>query len=120
MKRFLAIYTATAEAMSKWKSLPEQEIRDRETAGLKAWQEWAERNKAAIVDGGTPLGKTKSASRTGIADIRNNMAVYTVVQAESHEEAVKLFKDHPHFTIFPGEAVEVMECLPTPGEQLAQ
>lgn len=115
MKRFLAIYTGTAEAIGKWKSLPEKEMRDREAAGMKAWQEWAERNKSAIVDGGGPLGKTKRASKAGLADIRNNMAGYTIVQAESHEEAVALFKDHPHFTIFPGESVEVMECLPIPG-----
>lgn len=30
MKRFLAIYIATAEVLKKWTSLPEQEIRDRE------------------------------------------------------------------------------------------
>jgi len=28
-----------------------------------------------------------------------------------HEAAAKLFQSHPHFTIFPGDAVEVMECL---------
>lgn len=47
--------------------------------------------------------------------IKNNLAAYLVVQAESHEAAAKLFEDHPHFTIFPGEAVEIMECLPIPG-----
>lgn len=120
MKRFLAIYTASAEAMSRWKSLPEQERKERETTGLKAWQEWAARNKAAIVDEGAPLGKTKRASSEGIADIRNNMAVYNVVQAESHEEAVEIFKDHPHFTIFPGEAIEVMEFLPVPRENTSK
>jgi len=26
-----------------------------------------------------------------------------------------MFVGHPHFTIFPGEAVEIMECLPIPG-----
>jgi hypothetical protein len=38
-----------------------------------------------------------------------------VVLADSHENAAGLFKDHPHFTIFPGDSVEVMECLPIPG-----
>lgn len=33
---------------------------------------------------------------------------------ESHEEAAKLFISHPHFKIFPGESVEIMECLPMP------
>jgi hypothetical protein len=26
-----------------------------------------------------------------------------------------MFEGHPHFTIFPGESIEVMECLPIPG-----
>jgi len=43
------------------------------------------------------------------------MAAYVIVQAESHEAAAKLFENHPHFTIFPGDAVEIMECLPLPG-----
>ena len=115
MKRFLAIYTGTAEAMNQWKSLPEQDRREREAAGMKAWHEWAERHQAAIVEAGGPLGKTKSASAAGLADIRNNMAAFTIVQADSHEQAAALFKDHPHFTLFPGDAVEVMECLPIPG-----
>jgi hypothetical protein len=41
-------------------------------------------------------------------------AACTVVRAASHEDAAKLFEDHPHFTIFPGDGVEVMECLPIP------
>jgi len=27
---------------------------------------------------------------------------------------VRLFENHPHFSIFPGDAVEVMEVLPIP------
>jgi hypothetical protein len=42
------------------------------------------------------------------------MTAYTVVQAESHEAAAKLFANHPHFTVFPGDGIEVMECLPIP------
>ena len=43
------------------------------------------------------------------------MAAYTIVRADSHEAAADVFKDHPHFMMFPGEAIEVMECLPIPG-----
>ena len=52
---------------------------------------------------------------TGIADTRNDLTGYTIVQAESHEAAAKLFQNHPHFTMFPGNGVEIMECLPIPG-----
>ncbi len=42
------------------------------------------------------------------------MTGFTVVQAESHEAAARLFENHPHFMAFPGEAIEIMECLPIP------
>ena len=82
---------------------------------MKAWGEWVETHRQAIVDNGAPLGKTKCISRAGIADIRNELTAYAVIEAESHEAAAKLFERHPHFTIFPGDSVEVMECLPIPG-----
>jgi len=40
-----------------------------------------------------------------------------VVKAKSQQDAAKLFLKHPHFMIFPGDRVEVMECLPIPGMQ---
>ncbi len=30
--------------------------------------------------------------------------------------AARMFADHPHFAIFPGDSVEIMECLPLPGQ----
>jgi hypothetical protein len=64
---------------------------------------------------GSPLGKTKRISPEGLDDIKNVMAAYTVVRAESHEAVAEMFVDHPHFTIFPGDSVEIMQCLPMPG-----
>ncbi len=43
------------------------------------------------------------------------MTGFIVVQAESHEEAARMFEGHPHFAHFPGDSVEVMECLPISG-----
>ena len=40
------------------------------------------------------------------------MTAYVIVQAESHDAAARLFENHPHFMIFPGDSVEIMECLP--------
>lgn len=73
-----------------------------------------EKHRSAIVDGGAPLGKTKRVSADSVADIRNQMTAYTIVRADSHEAAAKLFEQHPHFMIFPGDGVEIMECLPMP------
>ena len=115
MKNFLAIYLGNPASMSEWNSLPENVKSERQAAGIKAWHAWVDRNKRRIVDAGAPLGKTKRVSKAGIADVRNDMTAFTVVSAESHEQAAKLFENHPHFTIFPGESIEIMECLPIPG-----
>ncbi len=43
------------------------------------------------------------------------MSAFSIVRAASHEAAAKLFERHPHFTIFPGDAVEIMPIMPIPG-----
>lgn len=117
MKRFMAVFTGSpaAHERSGWDRLSEADRNEREQRGIVAWGAWMDMHKAAIVDHGAPLGRTKRTGAEGITDIRNNLAAYLVIQAETHEAAAKMFEGHPHFTIFPGEAVEIMECLPVPG-----
>jgi hypothetical protein len=116
MKNFLAIYLGTAESMKKsgWESMTEADRQEKTRTGMRAWHEWMDRNKESIVEAGGPLGKTKRASMQGVSDTKNNMTGYVVVRAESHDAAARLFEKHPHFAIFPGDSVEVMECLPIP------
>ena len=116
MKRYLAVFTGSPSAWTQWQTMPEQERQQREKQGMAAWHQWAVDNAASIVDMGGPLGRTKLVSKSGVSDIRNQMGGFTVVQAESQEAAARLFLNHPHFTLFPGEGVEVMEVLAVPGE----
>jgi transcription antitermination factor NusG len=116
MKKFLAIYLGTEAAMEKagWTAMSEKMRKEKQDLGIEAWTKWAAMNQGAIVDIGTPLGKTKRVSARGIEDRRNELTGYVIVQAESHEAAAKLFEAHPHFMIFPGESVEIIECLHLP------
>jgi hypothetical protein len=116
VKRFLAIYIGTASALEKagWNTMDEAKRKEIEASGMKAWMDWGAAHAAVLVDQGAPLGKTKRASREGIADTKNNMTGYVIMEAETHEAAARLFENHPHFGIFPGESVEIMECLPLP------
>jgi hypothetical protein len=114
-KTFLAVYLGSAGAMETWLSKPEAERKQLQAKGMAAWGAWVQKHKDAIVGEGAPLGKTKHVSASGIADIRNAMTAYTILRAHSHEAAAELFRDHPHFALFPGEGVDVMECLPIPG-----
>jgi hypothetical protein len=114
--RFLAIFLGDRDGTRRreWDALPEEQRKAREAEGMITWSAWAAKNQGAIVEMGGPLGKTKRISRDGIADVSNAVGAFTVVRAESHEAAAKLFEGHPHFTIFPGEAVEIMPILPIP------
>jgi hypothetical protein len=115
MKKFLAVYLGTEAAMSSWMNLDEKTRKEREQRGMEAWQKWAETNKKSITEMGGPLGKTKRIDKNGVSDIKNELTAFTIVEAESHEAAAKLFINHPHFAIFPGDHIEIMECKPIPG-----
>lgn len=114
---FLAVFlgSKTGPKMAAWNALSEAVRQKKAQEGIASWHGWVEKHQAAIVTMGGPLGKTKKVSPSGIEDISNAMGGFTVVRAESHEAAAKLFESHPHFTHFPGESVEVMPVLPIPG-----
>jgi hypothetical protein len=111
MPKFLALYMGSAAPGPGPGDLDQATI----AKGMQAWGEWMARNAAAVVDTGGPLGKTRKASKAGVSDIKNLVAGYVVIEAASHEAAARLFEGHPHFAIFPGDSVEVMEVLPIPG-----
>lgn len=117
MKKYMAVYLGSAAALeaSEWHGATELRRKELQASGIGAWGKWVVAHSASIIDPGNPLGKTKRISRQGIADISNEMTAYTIVQAESHEAAARIFLDHPHFMIFPGDSIEVMECLQIPG-----
>jgi hypothetical protein len=112
MKTFLALYMGTASPAERAATVIGEET---QAAGMAAWGSWMAQHAAAIVDGGGPLGKTKKASSDGVSDTSNAVVGYVIVQAESHEAAARMFEGHPHFAIFPGDSVEIMERLPIPG-----
>jgi hypothetical protein len=114
---YLAVFlgSKTGPRRAAWDALSESDRRAKEREGMAAWKAWVEKNHAVIVSMGGPLGKTKQANLSGIHDTSNHLAAFTVVRADSHEAAAKLFENHPHFAIFPGDAVEIMPVLSIPG-----
>ena len=113
---FLAVYlgSQTNARMQAWHALPEAERTAKMKEGIAAWKAWAERHQGSIVEMGGPLGKTKRVDAAGVSDASNLLSGFTLVRAASHAEAAKLFEDHPHFSKFPGDAVEIMPVLPIP------
>ena len=114
---YLAVFVGSKNSAKRaaWDALSEAERKAKEKDGMAAWNAWVAKHQKALADMGGPLGKTKRVGASGIADVSNEMGAFTVVRAESHEAAAKMFESHPHFAIFPGEAVEIMPVLPIPG-----
>ncbi|MBV8093990.1 MAG: hypothetical protein JO110_12285 [Acetobacteraceae bacterium] len=114
---YLAVFLGSKNTprMQAWMALPEAERRAKQQEGMAAWKAWIEEHRAVICAMGGPLGKTKRITEGGIEDVSNEMGAFMVVRAESHDAAARLFEKHPHFTIFPGESVEIMPVLPIPG-----
>lgn len=114
MPRFLAVYTMKPEDLARFRALPKAEQDAIDAVGLERWAEWGKANAAAIVDPGLMVGKTKRVTRDGIADATNAICGHVVVEAPTIEDAARLFTNHPHFTVFPGDGVDVMPVVTDP------
>jgi hypothetical protein len=110
MKKFMALYMAPAEAMAEMmKATPEQM-----KAGMDAWMAWADKFKDSIVEMGSPLGKTMKVDADGMSSMKNDITGYSIVMAESEDDAAEVFEDHSHLSM-PGAHIEVIAFFPVPG-----
>lgn len=110
---YLAVFTSNKSSprSQAWYAMSDEERRAKDEEGLAAPKAWDEDHKDAIIYEGGPLGPTKRTSPDGVADVVNELTVFVVVRVASHEAAAKMFEGHPHFTIFPCDAVDVMPLL---------
>jgi hypothetical protein len=117
----LAIFLGSKSSpkMTAWMAMPEATRQANEKEGIAAWKAWVKRHEAAIVTLGGPLGKTKKVSANGIEDISNSLGAFSVVKADSHEVAAKLFENHPHFTIFRASRSRLCPCFQFPDRRSA-
>lgn len=108
MGRFLAIYNGAADETTGELSLEQQE------EFLRAWAAWAQANEAALVDPGAPLYLKRRVTRRGAEDFTDAKVGYAVVEADSFDEAVRIFSEHPHLGLLEGNSIEVLQCPAPP------
>lgn len=111
MPRFLAVYTINSEDLASFRRLSKAEQDAVDAKGIAQWMAWEERHAAVILDRGGMVGKTTRVTKQGIAQATNPFCGYLVVEAETAEAAAKLFQDHPHITVFPGDGVDIMPFM---------
>ncbi len=111
MPRFLAVYTMKPEDLASFRNLPKAQQDEVDAVGVPQWVAWEQRNAAFILDRGGMVGKTTRVTKDGVVEAVNPFCGYLVVEAETADAAARLFQDHPHFTVFPGDGVDIMPFL---------
>ena len=111
MKKFLVTYLAPASVIDDWKKTEPKKRKESEEKMMADWKKWMSDHSKIFADKGAGVGKTKRVTSQGTKDARNDIMLYAIVDAESHDAAAKTFEGHPHLQI-PQASIEVMEINP--------
>jgi hypothetical protein len=106
-KKFLILYLVPAHVMANWAKTDPATKKAAEQKMHSDWQRWMS-DHAKMITLTEAAGKTKAVTSGGIADTKNDIMLYSIVEAESHDMAAKAFADHPHLTI-PESSIQIME-----------
>lgn len=109
MARYLAICNGAADDASK-----DDLSEDQQAEFMAAWGAWAKENESALVDPGSPLFRKKVVTSQGVEDFTDAKVAYSVLEADSHDEAVRIVSAHPHLSLMEGNSIEVLECPAVP------
>jgi len=112
-KKFLVLYLVPASVIEEWSKTDPEKRKAGEEKMRGEWKKWMGDHAKMIIN--TEAGsKTKRVSSNGTSDVKNDIMLYSFVEAESHEAAAKAFENHPHLQI-PQSTIEVMEVRPMGG-----
>ncbi|HEY4505077.1 MAG TPA: hypothetical protein VJG67_00045 [Candidatus Paceibacterota bacterium] len=113
MQKFLVLYLCPTSVIEGWAKTDPQTKKELEAKMQDEWKKWTQKNKSMIKET-AGAGKTKRITSKGVTDTKNEIMLYSIVEAPSHEEAAKIFEDHPHLQI-PESSIEVMPANVLPG-----
>ncbi len=114
MKKFLVLYLAPLSVLEDWKKTPPEQRKVAEEKMQREWKKWTSDHAKIFADMGAGAGKTKCVNAQGTSDTKNDIMLYAIVEADSHEAAAKSFEGHPHLQI-PEASIEIMELHSLPG-----
>lgn len=104
--KFLVTYQMPHTGLDAWMQLPEEERKAQEQQMQSEWNAWMAKHTEVITET-AGVGKPKRITSQGIEDARNDIMMYSFIEASSLDEAAALFENHPHFGI-PEAWIEVM------------
>ena len=110
LKKFIALFLVPASVMADWVKTDPEHRKTEEQKMQAAWGKWMG-DHAKMILSTEAAGKTKRVTAQGVSDGKNEIILYSFVEAESHEDAAKAFENHPHLQI-PQASIEVMYVRP--------
>jgi hypothetical protein len=107
LKKFLVLYLAPADVLADWAKTDPAIRKAAEEKMQNDWGRWMSdhANMITVTEG---AGKTKVVTSADIGDTKNDIMLYSIVEADTHDIAAKAFTNHPHLTI-PQSSIQVME-----------
>lgn len=110
MKKFVVMYRVPVEVMEKWKKeiSPEEMQKQGKELGEKMMA-WTNKNKAAFVGEGLPLGKNTRMNKDGAKPMTNDLNYFQIIQAENIDAVIEMCKDNPHVADIPEAFLDIME-----------
>jgi hypothetical protein len=110
MKKFIVLYNAPVSAMEKMKNMSPEDHKK----GMEPWMAWVKKCGDGIVDMGTPFGNGQKVTKSENSLSDSDIVGYSILQAESMDEAVEMMQGHPHLELEMGCEIEVFESMPMP------
>jgi hypothetical protein len=106
----MVLYRSSVDAMEQMSSASPEQARE----GMAMWMKWAEKAGPALVDLGSPLGRSRLVPPGAPGDAGTPVGGFSILEADSADAVSAMLDDHPHLQA-PGAVVEVLEFLPMPG-----
>ncbi len=106
LTKFIVFYSIPVAVIADWAKTDPNVRKDAEEKMKAEWQKWMS-DHSSMIKSSEACGKTKKITAQGITDTKNDICLYSFIEAESHEAAAKAFENHPHLQI-PQSYIEVM------------
>lgn len=106
MRKFIALYCLQSSQLQEWMKKPLADRESEEKRLKDLWDTWATAQGAALLLT-AGAGKTTRVTAFGAIPASNDIMMYSIVEAETPEQAEAMFINHPHLQI-PGAWIDVM------------
>ena len=110
MAKYMVLYRSSVSAQDQMASASPEQAQE----GMDMWMRWADKAGSAVVDLGSPLGGSRLVPSGADAQTGTPIGGFSVLEADSADDAVALLEGHPHLQA-PGGVIEVLDFLQIPG-----